>query len=107
MYPTHPSVLAYKPHKTVQAVEAKKDKAEERERKEKEAEEKKKSEVHVQELWKPHGQTLGLFVAAEQEYVPPLSSSAVLVLTRWAGQHVDPVHPRLDQGGLHGLRRGT
>lgn len=38
---------------------------------------------------------------------PPNSSFAVLMLTCWAGQHVGPVHPRLDQRGLHGLRRGT
>jgi translation initiation factor 2D len=67
IYPTHPAVAGHRPHKTVQSVVAKKEKADERERKEKEAEEKKKGEIHVQELWKPHGPTLGLFVAAEKE----------------------------------------
>ena len=45
----------------------KKEKAEQRERKEKEEEDKKKGEIQVSELWKPHGPTLGLFVAAQKE----------------------------------------
>ena len=34
-----------------------------------EAEEKQKVQIQVTELWKPHGPTVGLFVAAEVEYV--------------------------------------
>lgn len=67
MYPTHPAVAAHRPHKTVHSVEEKKEKAQARERKEREAEEKKKGEIHVAELWKPHGPTVGWFVAAEKE----------------------------------------
>lgn len=61
-------MAGHRPHKTVQSVADKKDKADERERKGKETEEKKKGKISVQELWKPHGSTLGLFVAAEKEY---------------------------------------
>lgn len=67
MYPTHPSVAGHHRHLTVQSVEEKKVKAEERERREKEAEEKKKTQIQIAELWKPHGDTLPWFVAAEKE----------------------------------------
>lgn len=71
MYPAHPAVAGHKPHKTVQSVDAQAHKAEARQKQAQEAEEKKKGEVHAAELWKPHGQTVGWFVAAEHECVPP------------------------------------
>lgn len=66
---THPDVVSHRPHRTVQSVDAKREKAEERERKEKEAEEKKKTEIQIDELWKPFGSSLGWFVAAAKESV--------------------------------------
>ncbi|KAH8101298.1 eukaryotic translation initiation factor SUI1 family protein [Cristinia sonorae] len=71
VFPAHPAVAAHRPHKTVGAVQAKLERAEERERKEREAEEKKRGEIQVTELWKPFGSTVGLFVTAgksSQEY---------------------------------------
>lgn len=60
---------AHIPYQTLQSVEIKKEKAEQRERQEKEAEEKKKGEIHVTEYLKPFGDTIAWFVAAEKEYV--------------------------------------
>ncbi|GJE88956.1 eukaryotic translation initiation factor SUI1 family protein [Phanerochaete sordida] len=67
VYPAHPSVAGHRQHKTVQSVEDKKGKAEARERQAQEAEEKRRGELHVAELWKPHGPTVGWFVAAEKD----------------------------------------
>lgn len=69
MSPKHPAVLDHKPYRTIQSVEIKKEKAEQRERQEKETEEKKKGEVQVTELLKPFGNTVAWFVLAEKAYV--------------------------------------
>ena len=69
VFSAHPEVTSRRPHRTIQSVEAKREKAEERERKEKEEEDKKKSEIQVCELWKPFGPTLGWFISAEKECV--------------------------------------
>lgn len=79
VYPAHPAVAGHKPHKTVQSVEEKREKTEERQRKAQEAEEKKRSEIHIAELWKPHGPTVGWFVAAEKKCNCPFHMS----LTRY------------------------
>jgi translation initiation factor 2D len=63
----HPSAVAHKPHRTLQSVEMKREKAEARERKAKEDEEKKNIEIQVSQLLKPFGSTIGWFVAAEKE----------------------------------------
>ena len=67
MYPEHPAVLGHRSHRTIGDMAAKVKKAEDREQKEKAAEEKRKGEMQVVELWKPHGTTVPLFVAAEKE----------------------------------------
>ncbi|KAJ3554562.1 hypothetical protein NM688_g3040 [Phlebia brevispora] len=60
----HPAVAGHQPHRTIQSVDAQREKAEERQRKAKEAEEKRKTQIQITELWRPHGHTLGWFVAA-------------------------------------------
>ncbi|KAI0084693.1 eukaryotic translation initiation factor SUI1 family protein [Irpex rosettiformis] len=67
VFPQNPAVVAHKPYRTLQSVEIKKEKAEQRERQAKEAEEKKKGEIHVVELLKPFGDTIAWFVSAEKD----------------------------------------
>lgn len=80
IYPTHPAVRSHTSHKTLQSVDAKREKAEERERKVKEAEEKKRGEIQVVELWKPFGTTIPWFVAAEKEYASPTQHIFLFIL---------------------------
>ncbi|KAH9856271.1 eukaryotic translation initiation factor SUI1 family protein [Lenzites betulinus] len=67
VFPKHVDVLAHRSHRTTGDLEAKVKKAETREQKEREAAEKRKGEIQVAELWKPHGNTVPLFVAAEKD----------------------------------------
>ncbi|KAI0077630.1 eukaryotic translation initiation factor SUI1 family protein [Panus rudis PR-1116 ss-1] len=67
VFPKHTAVISHRPHKTVQSIEAKREKAEEKERQEREAEERRKGEIQVTELWKPLGPTVPWFVAAERD----------------------------------------
>lgn len=53
--------------RTVQDVDTKAQKAEARERREREEEERRRGELHITELWKPIGSTLGWFAAAGKE----------------------------------------
>jgi len=68
VYPKNPAVTSHRPHRTIQSVETKREKAEDRGRKEKEAEEKRKNEIQITELWKPmSGTTVPFFVSAEND----------------------------------------
>ncbi|OCH88500.1 eukaryotic translation initiation factor SUI1 family protein [Obba rivulosa] len=63
----HPAVAGHRPHLTVKDIESKREKAGDRERKEREAEERRKGEIQVTELYKPFGNTVPWFVAAEKD----------------------------------------
>lgn len=76
VYPSHPSVASHRQYRSIQNLDAKKEKTEERDRKEKEAEEKRKGELRIVELWKPHQRSLPWFVSAQKEYVTVLPSSS-------------------------------
>ncbi|EMD35171.1 hypothetical protein CERSUDRAFT_97094 [Gelatoporia subvermispora B] len=63
----HPAVAGHKSHRTVKDVETRREKVEDRERKEREAKEKRKEEIQIAELYKPLGNTVPWFVAAEKD----------------------------------------
>jgi len=67
VFPKHPSVAGHRPYRTLKDMDTRRQKAEDRERNQKEDEERRKGEIHVTELYKPFGSTLGWFVAAEQD----------------------------------------
>ncbi|KAF7791573.1 hypothetical protein EIP86_002589 [Pleurotus ostreatoroseus] len=56
----HPAVVGHKSHRTVQSIDAQREKAEARQRNAQAAEEKRKTQIQIIELWKPHGSTLAL-----------------------------------------------
>ncbi|EED83598.1 hypothetical eukaryotic translation initiation factor eIF1/SUI1 [Postia placenta Mad-698-R] len=67
VFPQHPAVEEHRPVRTVQDVDAKAQKAEARERREREEEERRRGELHITELWKPIGSTLGWFASTGKD----------------------------------------